>query len=70
GVADQPLGVDVIELPILFALQQVGIRVVDGQQVFMEARRIKTNDEIRLLTQEASMVDAAYEDLYRFLRPG
>lgn len=70
GVADQPLGVDVIELPILFALQQEGIRVVDGQQLFMEARRIKTGDEIRLLTQAASMVDAAYEELYRFLRPG
>jgi Xaa-Pro aminopeptidase len=70
GVADQPLGVDVIELPVLFALQQAGIRVVDGQQLFMEARRIKTGDEIRLLTQAASMVDAAYEELYRFLRPG
>ncbi len=70
GVADQPLGVDVIELPVLFALQQAGIRVVDGQQVFMEARRIKTPDEIRLLTQAASMVDAAYDELYRFLRPG
>ena len=70
GLADQPLGVDVIELPILFALQNEGIQVVDGQQVFMEARRIKTGDEIRLLTQAASMVDAAYEELYRFLRPG
>ncbi|HRQ01097.1 MAG TPA: M24 family metallopeptidase, partial [Terrimesophilobacter sp.] len=70
GVADQPLGVDVIELPILFALQQAGITVVDGQQLFMEARRIKTGDEIRLLTQAASMVDAAYEELYQFLRPG
>jgi len=70
GVADQPLGVDVIELPILFALQKLGIEVVDGQQVFMEARRIKTHDEIRLLTQAASMVDAAYDELYRFLRPG
>ncbi|MDQ7877096.1 Xaa-Pro peptidase family protein [Microbacterium sp. QXD-8] len=70
GLAAQPLGVDVIELPILFALQQEGVQVVDGQQVFMEARRVKTPDEIRLLTQAASMVDAAYEELYRFLRPG
>ncbi|WP_349428773.1 Xaa-Pro peptidase family protein [Microbacterium sp. LWS13-1.2] len=70
GVANQPLGVDVIELPVLFALQRAGIQVVDGQQVFLEARRIKTHDEIRLLTQAASMVDSAYEELYRFLRPG
>lgn len=70
GVANEPLGVDVIELPVLIALQKEGIEVVDGQQVFMEARRIKTPDEIRLLTQAASMVDAAYEELHRFLRPG
>ncbi len=70
GLANEPLGVDVIELPVLIALQKEGIEVVDGQQVFMEARRIKTGDEIRLLTQAASMVDAAYDELYRFLRPG
>lgn len=70
GLHNEPLGVDVIELPILFALQQEGITVVDGQQVFMEARRIKTGDEIALLTQAASMVDAAYDSLYEFLRPG
>ena len=44
--------------------------VVDGQQLFLEARRIKTVDELGLLTQAVSMVDAAYEDLYEFLRPG
>ena len=70
GVADEPLGVDVIELPILFALQGAGIEVADGQQVFLEARKIKTPDEISLLTQAASMVDAAYSDLYEFLKPG
>lgn len=70
GLANEPLGVDVVELPVLFALQAEGIDVVDGQQIFMEARRIKTHDEISLLTHAASMVDAAYEDLYRFLRPG
>jgi Xaa-Pro aminopeptidase len=70
GLADEPLGVDVIELPILFALQKAGIDVVDGQQAFLNARRIKTQDEIWLLTQAASMVDAAYEELYAFLRPG
>lgn len=70
GVINEPLGVDVVEMPVLAALQRAGITVVDGQQVFMEARRIKTNDEIMLLTQACSMVDAAYEELYEFLRPG
>ncbi|MFC5788737.1 aminopeptidase P family protein [Agromyces tardus] len=70
GLLNEPLGVDLVELPVLFALQQAGITVVDGQQVFLNARRIKTGDEIALLTQAASMVDAAYEELYTFLRPG
>ncbi len=48
GMLGEPLGVDVIELPILAALQDAGIQVVDGQQVFLEARRIKTRDEIGL----------------------
>ena len=67
---DEPLGVDLVEMPILAALQAEGIDVVDGQQVFLEARRIKTADEISLLTQACSMVDAAYDELYGFLRPG
>lgn len=70
GLVDQALGVDVIELPILFALQAEGIKVVDGQQIFLEARRIKTADEIGMLTHAASMVDSAYDELYEFLRPG
>jgi Xaa-Pro aminopeptidase len=70
GLLGEPLGIDVVELPILFALQKAGISVVDGQQVFLNARKVKTQDEVSLLTQAASMVDAAYDQLYEFLRPG
>ncbi|HUK67518.1 MAG TPA: Xaa-Pro peptidase family protein [Streptosporangiaceae bacterium] len=70
GVAGAPLGVDVIEMPVLAALHAEGVDVVDGQQLFLEARRNKTRDEIALLTQACAMVDAAYEELYGFLRPG
>ncbi|MFD6285334.1 M24 family metallopeptidase [Streptomyces sp. NPDC060205] len=70
GLAGEPLGVDLAEMPVLHALKEQGIDVVDGQQVFLEARRVKTPDEISLLTQACSMVDAAYEELYGYLRPG
>jgi Xaa-Pro dipeptidase len=70
GLAGQPVGVDVAEMPVLAALAAEGIRCVDGQQVFLEARRIKTADEITLLAQACAMVDAAYTQLYEFLRPG
>jgi Xaa-Pro aminopeptidase len=70
GLTGAPLGVDVIEMPVLAALRAEGLDVVDGQQLFMEARRIKTPDEIALLTHACAMVDAAYDELYAFLRPG
>ena len=70
GLLHEPLGVDVVEPPILFALQKEGIKVVDGQQLMSDAREIKTQDEISLLTQSAGMVDAAYYDLYREMKPG
>jgi Xaa-Pro aminopeptidase len=70
GLAGQPVGVDLAELPVLAALEAAGLQVVDGQQVLLDARRIKTPDEITLLTTAATLVDAAYDELYRFLRPG
>ena len=70
GLHKQPLGIDVVEPPILFALQKEGITVVDGQQLMSDARVIKTQDEISLLNHSAMMVDAAYEELYRAMRPG
>ena len=66
----EPLGVDVIELPVLFALQAQGIKVVDGQQLMHEVRKIKTQDEITLLNTACMMVDSAYDELYRFMKPG
>ena len=70
GLLHEPLGIDVIELPVLFALQAEGIKVVDGQQLMQKARVIKTQDEITLLSSACMMVDAAYDELYRALRPG
>ena len=70
GLLHEPLGVDAIELPVLFALQAEGIQVVDGQQLMQQARLIKTGDEITLLNTACMMVDAAYDELYRFMKPG
>ncbi len=70
GLLNEPLGVDVVEMPVLFALQAEGIKVVDGQQLMQQARLIKTEDEITLLATACMMVDAAYDELYRALRPG
>ena len=70
GLLGEPVGVDAVEPAVLFALQKAGVQVVDGQQLMQEARMIKTQDEITLLNTACMMVDAAYEELYRAMKPG
>lgn len=70
GVADMPLGVDIIEPPMLMALQAEGINVVDGQQHMLDAREVKSRDEITLLNQAAAMVDGVYQEIGEKLKPG
>lgn len=70
GVADMPLGVDIVEPPMLFALQAEGIEVRDCQQIFLDARQIKSMDEITLLNMSAAMVDGAYQQIAENLKPG
>lgn len=70
GVEKEPLGVDHMEISMLRALEREGIEVVDGQQAMLDAREIKTADEIELLKKAAAMVDATYMDLAKAIRPG
>ena len=70
GVADMPVGVDIVEPPMLFALQEEGLEVRDAQQVFLDARQIKSMDEIILLNMSAAIVDGAYQEIADQLKPG
>jgi Xaa-Pro aminopeptidase len=70
GAADAPVGVDIVEPAFLFEMQRQGLRVVDAQQLMLDARVIKSGDEIMLLSQAAAMVDGVYYDITAALRPG
>ena len=70
GVAGEPLGVDIAEMPMIFALQHCGIKVVDAQQAMLDARQIKSKDEITLLSMSAALVDGVYQTIYEVLKPG
>ena len=70
GVAGEPVGIDLIEPGMWFALQEAGIKPVDGQQVMLDAREIKNFDEITLLNQAAAMVDGVYHMIWEELKPG
>ncbi len=70
GLGGEPLGIDMADLVTIEALQRAGVTVTDGSRVLLEARKIKTPEEIALLDQSAGLVDAVYEEIYRMLRPG
>jgi Xaa-Pro dipeptidase len=70
GTADQPVGVDIVEPPFLFEMQKQGLTVVDAQQHMLDARVIKSSDEIMLLTQAVAMVDGVYQGIVERLKPG
>ncbi|HEY7459532.1 MAG TPA: Xaa-Pro peptidase family protein [Xanthobacteraceae bacterium] len=70
GVHKLPVGVDIIEPPMMFELEKTGLKIVDGQQIMLEAREIKNIDEVALLTRAAAMVDGVYQQIYEELRPG
>jgi Xaa-Pro aminopeptidase len=70
GAADMPLGVDLVEPPMLAALEAEGITVHDAQQVMLDAREVKSIDEITLLNTACAMVDGAYQLIAEQLKPG
>ena len=70
GLENDPVGMDVPDITTLLALQRQGIEIADSQPVMLEARKLKTEDELALLDHAAAIVDAAYEEIYRMLRPG
>jgi Xaa-Pro dipeptidase len=65
-----PIGVDIIEPPMMFELEKAGIKIKDGQQIMLSAREVKSADEIALLNRAAAMVDGAYDVVNEMLRPG
>ena len=70
GVADMPLGIDIVEPPMMYELQRQNLEVRDGQQVMLDAREVKNIDEIVLLNQAAAMVDGVYQMISEKMKPG
>jgi Xaa-Pro aminopeptidase len=66
----EPVGMDVPDMTTLLALQRKGMQIADSQPVMLEARKLKSADELALLDHAAAIVDAVYEEIYRLLRPG
>ncbi len=70
GLDGEPVGMDVPDMTTLLALQRKGLEITDSQPVMLEARKLKSDEELALLDHAAGIVDATYEEIYRLLRPG
>ena len=70
GQQDATVGVDIAEPPLILAMQRAGLKWDDCQQVMLEARQIKSLDEVLLLNQAAAMVDGVYQRISDALKPG
>jgi Xaa-Pro dipeptidase len=51
-------------------MERQGLSIRDAQQSMLDARVIKSPDEIMLLNQAAAMVDGTYQSIVDVLKPG
>jgi len=69
-VVDMPIGLDEMEMYLLQALQDAGLKVVNGYDAMFDARMVKSPDELKIIELSASLVDGVYAQLTDFIRPG
>ena len=70
GLEDEPIGLDITEIPIIQAMEENGITVVDAQQTLLEASKIKTFEEVELIETSISIVEAAFWEVVNTTKPG
>lgn len=64
------IGVDVLDGQLITVLTEAGYQIGDGQDVMLSARTIKTPDEIQIMADACSIVDAAFHRVARAIEPG
>ena len=52
------------------ALDHANINYVDGQSAMMEARSIKTSDELQLLSIASQIAEAGFYAIEKAMKPG
>jgi len=70
GIKDQPLGVDFIDINLIRAFEENGIQWTDAMTPMMEARAIKSPDEIKAFQMVGSICDKVHYEFTQFIEPG
>jgi Xaa-Pro dipeptidase len=70
GVAGEPLGVDKMDTAGYLALTELGIRPVEVASVTVDAREVKTPEEVELMKINGSIGDAMLHAFREAIQPG
>ena len=71
GFKVKKIGVDMMNFPIMEALKKAKVTVVDAEPIMLDARMVKTDDEIVLVKYAAAINDSAlYHCIYKMDKPG
>jgi Xaa-Pro aminopeptidase len=70
GLEKEKLGIDKLDEPAQQALREAGIETVDVMPVMLEARAVKTEDEINCLMMAVAISEVGWYALYEALKPG
>ena len=70
GLEKEKLGIDKLDEPGQQALREAGIETVDVMPAMLEARAIKTEDEINCLMMAVAISEVGWYALYEALKPG
>jgi Xaa-Pro dipeptidase len=70
GLEKEKLGIDKLDEPAQQALREAGVETVDVMPVMLEARAVKTEDEINCLMMAVAISEVGWYALYEALKPG
>jgi Xaa-Pro aminopeptidase len=70
GFPDGPLGLDRLDAVGFLALQEAGIQVVDASAATVDAREVKTSEEVQLMLLNGAIGDAMLAEFEAAIRPG
>jgi Xaa-Pro aminopeptidase len=70
GLLGEKLGVAGLDAPSVEALNEVGLKTINVWPMMLEARAVKTKDEINCMKMVAAIIDAVWYTVYETLKPG
>ena len=70
GASNGKIGFDLLNIPMIEPLENANIKYVDGTMAMLEARMIKTQDELQLLRIASRIADAGFYTMEQMIRPG